>query len=98
LQQIPQKPYSSCPYCLTKIEVNEISLKSEEKNREPIREVQPKINKADLEIKCAKNIEKPAACKYHLGYLSERTSKQQIPDDCLVCKDIVECMLKKMRE
>jgi hypothetical protein len=60
--------------------------------------VQPKINNADFEIKHVKNSEKPAACQYHLGYLSERTSKQQIPDDCLVCKDSVECMLRKMRE
>jgi hypothetical protein len=42
--------------------------------------------------------EKPADCHHHPGYLSERSSKEKIPDECMVCKDIVECMLKKMRE
>ena len=41
--------------------------------------------------------EKPSECRYHLGYLSERTGKEQIPDDCMMCKDIVECMLRKMK-
>ncbi|MCJ7561067.1 hypothetical protein MUO79_10705 [Candidatus Bathyarchaeota archaeon] len=42
--------------------------------------------------------EKSSECRYHLGYLSERTQKEQIPDDCMMCKDIIECMLKKMKE
>jgi hypothetical protein len=72
--------------------------KTEEKSKESFLEVQPKKNQVDVEIKHIENSEKPAACQYHLGYLSERSSKQQIPDDCLVCKDSVECMLRKMRE
>jgi hypothetical protein len=50
-----------------------------------------------LKEKSTKNKEKPAGCRYHLGYLSEREQKEQIPDDCIVCKNIVDCMLKKMR-
>jgi hypothetical protein len=72
--------------------------KTNEKYIETFHEVQPKNNQVELEIKRVKNSEKPTGCQYHPGYLSERSSKQQIPDDCLVCKDIVECMLKKMRE
>ena len=41
--------------------------------------------------------EKSSGCKYHMGYLSEREKNQQIPDECIVCGDIVGCMLKKMR-
>jgi len=28
-------------------------------------------------------------CKNHFGYLSERSLREQIPDECLACKDIV---------
>jgi hypothetical protein len=43
--------------------------------------------------------EKPSAeCPYHLGYLGERSSKSQIPDACLLCKDVVGCMMKKIVE
>jgi hypothetical protein len=98
LQQTPQEPYSSCPHCLTRTKLIDTPLKIEEKSKEVLPEVKPKINHASLESRYSKNSEKSAACQYHLGYLSERTSKQQIPDNCLVCKDIVECMLMKMRE
>ena len=36
-------------------------------------------------------------CAHYLGYLSEKSSKDQIPDECMMCKDIVTCMLKKMK-
>ncbi len=66
-------------------------------------ESKPAEASAAIENKAAmkrKNLdsEKPAACHFHLGYLSERTQKEQIPDQCLVCEDIVECMLRKMRQ
>ncbi len=32
-------------------------------------------------------------CKYHLGYLGENSIKD-IPDDCLICTAIVQCMRK----
>jgi hypothetical protein len=98
LQQTPPNPYFACPYCLTKIELTDTPPKTEEKSKKSFLEAQPKNNQVDLEKKHVKKSEKPAACQYHLGYLSERSSKQQIPDDCLVCKDIIECMLRKMRE
>jgi len=34
-------------------------------------------------------------CKNHFGYLSQQSVKGQIPDECMVCKDVIQCMLKK---
>lgn len=93
LQEKPTEPYFACPFCLTKIE------------NLPIKNQQREATKQNEEAKEAKSgqqskkpVESNAACRFHLGYLSERTNKEQIPDDCLVCKDIVDCMLKKMQE
>jgi hypothetical protein len=36
-------------------------------------------------------------CKYHLGYLRERKEKTEVPDRCLVCKDMVVCMLGELK-
>ena len=33
-------------------------------------------------------------CAHRFGYLSERPKKEKIPDDCLVCENIVKCMTK----
>jgi hypothetical protein len=91
LQQTPTEPYYACPYCLTKIKIIE-------KTAEQLEKAQPKETQGDPREKLFKNKDKPATCHYHPGYLSERTSTEHIPDECLVCKDIVECMLRKMRE
>ena len=97
LQQTPTEPYFSCPYCLTQIKIEPI--KTNYPTEETLLEkAHPKINQAENKEYLVKNSDKPSACQYHPGYLSERSSKEQIPDDCLVCKDIVDCMLKKMRE
>ncbi len=69
-------------------------LKIDEK---PAEKEQPKINQVETKEK-TKSGEKPSGCHHHPGYLSERSSKEQISDECLICKDIVDCMLRKMRE
>ena len=86
LQCEPVELYPACPFCLTRIEGVEVEG----------------INKAEKLPEKKANLQenptvKPASCEYHLGYLSERGQKEQIPEDCIICKDIVECMLKKMR-
>ena len=84
LQDNAAEPYYACPVCLTRVE--NVKLKVLEKPSQKTQE------------KKKKTLENPAECRYHLGYLSERVQKEQIPDDCLVCKNIVECMLKKLDE
>jgi hypothetical protein len=90
LQENPSEPYFACPFCLTKIEAQ---TGKHEIHIQTIVAAKPLEEKP----KNIKNTEKPASCTYHLGYLSERGQKE-IPEDCLLCRDIVSCMLKKMRE
>jgi hypothetical protein len=95
LQENPSETFFAFPFCLTEIKiVEEAPLKAEEKHGET---EEPKIMQTEDKEK-TKTGEKPAGCQYHPGYLSERSSKEQIPDECLICKDIVDCMLRKMRE
>jgi hypothetical protein len=78
-------PYPACPFCLTRI-VPETSKPQIQDESRPSKEKKDKNGK-----------EKPQACHYHLGYLSERKDKEQIPEDCIVCRFLVDCMLQKMR-
>lgn len=95
LQENPTEPYYACPFCLTKIEEAKFNQELPEEN--PLQNQQEPEKKVKQKI-AAKNDIKPSACRFHLGYLSERSQKEQIPEECLLCKDIVECMLKKMHE
>lgn len=42
--------------------------------------------------------ERTVACIHHLGYLCERAEKDQIPDECMLCPEIVSCMLHSLRK
>ena len=81
------EPYPACPYCLTKIVDSKAKTDLSETEDE----------KSLFKEKSSKNKEKPSGCQHHLGFLSEREEKQQIPDECIVCKALLECMLQKMR-
>jgi hypothetical protein len=72
LQLGPDALYDACPYCLTKINLND------------------KI--------AAVPIEELRSCHYHLGYLCERERKTDVPDECLICKDIIACMLSVLKK
>jgi hypothetical protein len=87
VQANPTEPYYACPFCLTKLEEPTLNLPQSR----PVKQESQKKQKDN-------DGEKPSGCRFHLGYLSERVQNAQIPDDCLLCKSIVECMLKKMRD
>jgi len=84
----PEEPYDACPYCLTKIEETEIFENNKSKQF---------VTEIDSKMRSSETKEKPPSCEFHIGYLSEREQKQEIPENCIVCRDIVDCMLKKMR-
>ncbi len=99
LQADSSGPYDACPYCLTEI------TRPEESFNHPVdipAEVPQDIVKEHVEEVVAEETivapQQSSSCGFHLGYLSERDLKSQIPDECMTCKDMIECMLRKMRE
>lgn len=86
--------YDACPRCLTAITVEKSvpvvgpkTVATVEANKEQ-------------ETVVSKSEERSAGssttvrCAYHFGYLSERPKNEKIPEDCVVCENIVKCMLK----
>ena len=110
LQQDTEEPYDACPYCLTEITEEEpdinfdesLTLDSDSLESETIEaqeasvETEPEVEEEESVEEKPSVSEESSECKHHLGYLSEKSSKDQIPDECMMCKDIVTCMLKKM--
>jgi hypothetical protein len=100
LQANSAGPYDACPYCLTEITIEkEIPFEpAEPVMDEPDESVMNEVDEEPETVESHVDVsEKSDGCAYHLGYLSERSSKDPIPDSCMTCKDIVECMLKKMK-
>jgi hypothetical protein len=82
-----EKVYDACPYCLT-----EITLK---KDSEPNKKSEQQI-KAHPTEKASKPSAKVEGCPHFFGYLSKRSAKEKIPEGCLTCGKIVECMLQSV--
>ena len=106
LQQDSEEPYDACPYCLTEIilqDESNVTCDAPEETFET--EEAEELEDAEAEVEETVDVveeeveppEAPSECTHHLGYLSEKSSKEQIPDECMMCKDIVTCMLKKMK-
>lgn len=91
------KPYEACPYCLTEIVLEEPPAPIEEKEDLEVREAERKSMGTHLhEERPAPALAKVQKCAYHFGYLSKRSTKEKIPEDCIVCVNIVKCMLREV--
>lgn len=90
------RSYDACPYCLTEIAVEENSTSAVVDSVPDVRvsEAKKEEHLAFKGEKPSAPSSKPSACPHHLGYLSKRSPKEKIPEDCMVCENIVECMLK----
>jgi hypothetical protein len=111
LQQDSEGTYDACPYCLTEINVNSQpdvtidkpeqlepeQLEPEQLEPEVPAETEPEVEEAEAVPHKDEVAETPSGCTHYLGYLSEKASNDNIPDECMMCKDIVSCMLKKMK-
>jgi hypothetical protein len=94
LRSEKREQYPACPYCLTEIVVErpsslgEVSLIEEENvvidAEKTVRRVEEKSS--ELQAK--------GQCPYHFGYLGERLNKDQMPEECMVCENILSCMRK----
>lgn len=91
------KTFEACPYCLAEITVGmEDDLIEESKSA--VRETKANIRTETVtkEARAALSSSGPKVegCKRHLGYLSQRSSKEKIPEECIMCDKIVQCMLQ----
>jgi DNA-directed RNA polymerase subunit RPC12/RpoP len=74
--------YYACPRCLSKVgnvERNKTVEAEEEEEKFQEREVEDKI-------------EETVACAHHLGYLKRRPKNTPIPEECLTCPKMIDCM------
>ncbi|MGQ9506673.1 MAG: hypothetical protein ACUVTB_02285 [Candidatus Bathycorpusculaceae bacterium] len=63
-------------------------------------EVEAEGKAQEVEIpKGKENLQAPPKtqeCAHHFGYLSERKTKEKIPEECMMCENIVQCMLRNV--
>ncbi len=74
--------YYACPRCLTK--VGEIENKQKKESEE--------TPSTKLLGKVRTGLDESVQCEHFMGYLKKRPKDTPIPDECLTCTKMVECL------
>ena len=82
------KEYYACPKCLSKV----ASLQEE---TAMLAEVEDEVEVA-IEVpealKSESSVGEAGGCEHHLGYLKSRPKNTPIPEGCLTCSKMIDCM------
>jgi DNA-directed RNA polymerase subunit RPC12/RpoP len=76
--------YYACPKCLSKVGNVECQKNVEvgESNEE----------EETLKVEVEDTVEENVACAHNLGYLKRRPKNTPIPEECLTCSKMIDCM------
>ncbi len=80
----PSRTYYACPRCLTKVG----DVKPTKNERSEGEEKTPMV----VFRKNKEGESDEARCGHFLGYLRKRPKNMPIPDDCLTCSKMIECL------
>ncbi len=86
--ELVTEEYYACPKCLFK--VANLCTKPELDETEALED--NFFEHEAVEISVGGSVEKPDSCEHHLGYLKNRTKNASIPEECLTCSKMIECM------
>jgi len=76
--------YYACPKCLSKVRGVERQEQTE------VDEAEEAESSLSMEVQAPTNT--AVGCGYHLGFLKNRPKKTPIPEECLTCSKMIECM------
>jgi DNA-directed RNA polymerase subunit RPC12/RpoP len=79
--------YYACPNCLSK--VGNVERQKNVEVDEPNEEVE---EEETLKMEVEDTVEENVACAHNLGYLKRRPKDTPIPEECLTCSKMIECM------
>jgi hypothetical protein len=76
--------YYACPKCLSKVgDLESYKTEVDEADEE---EEKP------LDMEVENTMEETGACGHYLGYLKKRPKGTPIPEECLTCAKMIDCM------
>ncbi len=84
LSKTPAESYYVCPHCIAKLD--KIPIQDKEPRRPTPIPVEPleKLEETNS-----------TSCAHHFGYLKTHEKDAPLPDECLTCSKLLQCMLKR---
>ncbi len=75
--------FYACPKCLSKVG-------SYERNKVEVEEADEE--EESPEMGAEEKMEDTVVCMHHLGYLKRRSKNTPVPEECLTCSKMIDCM------
>lgn len=90
-----EETYYACPFCFSRVDVNEILRNPESPDMKPhigpVLSASPSKERRNEKINDEKKMT-VSECPHQFGYLKNRSKGAEIPDKCLTCANILQCM------
>ena len=83
-----KEEYYACPKCLSKVRTVDRQKHVEPEEAEEEEEEQPR----EMEVEDKMEMEETVVCAHHLGFLKRRPKNSPIPEECLTCTKMIDCM------
>jgi DNA-directed RNA polymerase subunit RPC12/RpoP len=85
--------YYACPRCLSKVTLNVGRQKNVEVEKVEADEAEEENEAEEPEqMKVEQTEEQTGTCTHHLGYLKRRPKNTPIPEECLTCSKMIDCL------
>lgn len=78
--------YSACPFCFSRLE--EIVIEEPVPLEAPVAKDSIRIERKQKSTEAPEHIK----CPHHFGYLKTRPKDTPIPDACLTCQKMIQCL------
>jgi hypothetical protein len=88
LSAMPMQTYDACPFCFSKID-NGATLRDSSDLMSALKEPNSAPEKSQRPMENSKQVK----CPHHFGYLKKRPKNTPIPDVCLTCQKMIQCLL-----
>lgn len=85
LSKKPVEHYYVCPHCIIKLDNLSVE-KQESSSQVPVKPPEPPER-----LKETNSTE----CAHHFGYLKNHPKNEPMPDECLTCSKLLQCLLKR---
>lgn len=88
-----EETYYACPFCFSRLDIEDVAEHLEHSHPHGAASSLSKIPVLRLPTE-----KKPAVavsnCSHEFGYLRSRPKDSAIPDECLICPKILQCMVR----
>jgi hypothetical protein len=87
LSASPSEIYNACPFCFSK--QNEALEETVDLNTPALKESNESSEESNEDQKSPEQFD----CPHYVGYLKKRPKNSPIPEDCLTCEKMIQCLL-----